>query len=290
MVRSRLWKKSVDDEVAEETDFHLEMRTRQYIASGLDPAAARDAALRRFGDLDSVRSTCREIGRRRDNEMRRREYLGELRQDVTFALRQLAASPAFTVIAVLTLALGIGATAAIFSVVNAVVLRPLPVLRPEQLMIVASEWRGQLSDVSAGAYTALEREQRVFSALAAGSYLNVNLSDGETPERTIGARVTASFFDVFGVAAAQGRVFTAAEDQPGSAPVVVLSHRLWARRFGSDPAIVGRDLRLNGLPHTVVGVMPARFDLRVDTEELWVPLALTPERRAVHDEQDLEVA
>ncbi len=289
MAQSWLWKKSVDDEVSEETDLHIELRTREYMARGLDPAAARDAALRRFGDLDRVRSTCREIGRRRDTEMRRREYLGELRQDVTFALRQLAASPAFTLIAVLTLALGIGATTAIFSVVNAVVLRPLPVPRPEQLMVVFSEWRGQLSDVSAGAYTALEREQRVFSNVAARSYWSVNLSDGETPERTIGAQVTASFFKVFGVPPAHGRVFTAEEDQPGRAQVVVLSHRLWARRFGSDPAVVGRDVRLNGLPYTVVGVMPPRFDLRTDNEELWVPIALTPERRAIHDEYYLAV-
>src|SRR5262245_15657807 len=129
-----LWKKSIDDEVSDELALHLDLRTHEYIARGMDPAAAREAALRRFGDLETVRSTCREIGRKRDKDMLRREYFTELRQDVTFSVRQLVAHPAFSLIAILTLALGIGATTAIFSVVNAVVLRPLPILRPEELV------------------------------------------------------------------------------------------------------------------------------------------------------------
>jgi len=283
-----LWKKDVDDEVAEELGFHLEMRTREHVARGLDPAAAREAALRRFGDLDRVKATCRDIGRRRDSDMRRRETFGELRQDVTFALRQLIAHPGFTLIAVVTLALGIGATTAIFSAVNAVVLRPLAVPRPDRLAFVFGSWRGNLADVSAGDFTTLAAEQRAFSSLAAVQYSSFNLSAGETPERTIGARVSAPFFAVFGVPPALGRVFAADEDQPGREQVVVLSHRLW-RRLGADPAIVGRDLRMNGLPYRVLGVMPQRFDLNAASEELWVPIAFTAERKAMHDERYLTV-
>jgi len=286
---SWLWKKSVDDEVGEELDFHLEMRTREHMARGLDPAAARAAALRRFGDIDRVRATCRDIALRRDSEMRRRINLNELRQDVTFALRQLAANPGFTLVAVLTLALGIGATTAIFSAVNAVVLRPLPVPRAERLAFVFETWRGEYGESSAGNYVAVVEQQTVFSHLAAVEAASFNLTEGESAERTVGARVNAAFFDVFGVPPAFGRVFTAEEDQPGREQVVVLSHRLWQRRFGADPGIVGRDLRMNGLPYRVLGVMPARFDFTAESEELWVPIAFTPERKAMHDEHYLTV-
>lgn len=289
MALSWLFKKNVDDEVAEELEFHLEMRTREYLARGLDPAAAREAALRRFGDIDRARATCREIGRKRDSDMRRREYFGELRQDVAFALRQLTANPGFTLIALLTLALGIGATTAIFSAVYAVVLRPLPFPQPEQIMFVSREFEEERSEVSAGNFTVLEAGQHVFSDLAAIQYSSFNLSQGESAERTIGARVSASFFDVFGVRPALGRVFSAEEDRPGREKVVVLSHRLWKRAFGADPAILGRDIRLNGQPYTVLGVMPPWFDLTVDREDFWVPIAFTPERRAMHDENSLLV-
>jgi putative ABC transport system permease protein len=284
-----LWKKTVDDEVAEELSFHLEMRIREHMARGLDPAAARDAALRRFGDFERVKTTCRDIGRKRDTDMRRREFLGELRQDTAFALRQLAANPGFTLIAVLTLALGIGATTAIFSAVNAVVLKPLPLPQPERLAYVFGEWRDQPSSVSVGNYVTIAAEQRVFASIGAMQFSSFNLSEGEAAERTIGARVTASFFDVFGVRPAHGRVFKGEEDQPGREQVVVLSHRLWSRRFGADPSIVGRDVRLNSQPYTVLGVMPAEFDLTSDSEELWVPIAFTPERKAMHDEHFLTV-
>ena len=289
MALSWLFKKSVDDEVAEELEFHLEMRTREYVARGLDPAAARQAALRRFGDIDRARATCREIGRKRDSDMRRREYFGELRQDVAFALRQLAANPGFTLIALFTLALGIGATTAIFSAVYAVVLRPLPFPEPERLVFIDREYQEQRSDVSAGNFTVAEAGQQVFSDMAAIQYASFNLSQGETAERARGARVTASFFDVLGVRPALGRVFGPEEDRPGRERVVVLSHRLWRRAFGADSAIVGRDVRLNGEPYTVLGVMPPSFDLTVDSEELWVPIAFTPERRAMHDEHNLSV-
>jgi putative ABC transport system permease protein len=288
MIR-RLWKKDVEDEVAEELGFHLEMRTRENIARGLDPAAAREAALRRFGDFERVKATCREIGRRRDSDMHRREVFGEIRQDVAFALRQLTSHPVFTLIAVLTLALGLGASTAIFSAVNAVVLRPLPYPRPDRLLYVWTATPIGKSDLSVGNFVVLAERQSVFSHIAAIQDSSFILTGKDTAERMIGGRVSADYFTVYGVSPALGRVFTAEEDQPGREQVAVLSHRLWVRSFGADPAVVGKDVHMNGLPYRILGVMPARFDVTADSEDLWVPIAFTPEQRAMHDDHYLTV-
>jgi predicted permease len=288
MIR-RLWKKNVEDEVAEELGFHLEMRTREHVARGLAPAAAREAALRRFGDFERVKATCREIGKRRDSDMHRREVFGEIRQDVAFALRQLTSHPVFTLVAVLTLALGLGASTAIFSAVNAVVLRPLPYPRPDRLLYIWTATPVGESSVSVGNFVVLAERQSVFSHVAARQDSSFILSGKDTAERMVGARVSASYFDVYGVPPALGRAFTAEEDQPGREQVAVLSHRLWLRGFGADPSIVGKDVHMNGLPYRILGVMPARFDVTSDSADLWVPIAFTPEQRAMHDDHYLTV-
>src|SRR5205814_8371270 len=125
--------------------------------------------------------------------------------------------------------------------------------------------------------------------LTAEQFSSFNLAEGGTPERIVGGRVTANYFDVFGARPAIGRTFRADEDRPGSEDVVVLSHRLWMRRFGAAPDILGRDIRMNGRRYTVAGVMPESFDLTINSEELWVPIAFTPERKAMHDEHYLTV-
>ncbi|HMC78216.1 MAG TPA: ABC transporter permease [Vicinamibacterales bacterium] len=210
-------------------------------------------------------------------------------RDIKFALRQFGAQPGFTAVALLTLAIGIGATSAIFSAVHAVVLQPLPYPAPERLVNVYEDYRGRPGGVSAGNFTDARNGAGTFESMAAAQYSSFNLSRENAAERITGARVTASFFDVLGVQPALGRPFTAAEDEPGQAPVVVLSHRLWARRFGSDPSVVGGDVRLGGQAYRVLGVMPASFDLTADSEELWVPIAFTAERKATHDEHYLTV-
>ena len=218
-------------------------------------------------------------------------WIAECRDDIRFALRQLAKAPGFAAVAGLTLALGIGATSAIFSVVHAVVLRPLPFPEPERLMVVGEDFegRGRPSDVSVGNFNDWRTHAKSFSSLGAEQYVSINLSDNEQPERVVGGRVTHTFFTVFGVPAEHGRVFTAEEDVPGRDRVVVLSHRLWTRRYGADPAVLGRVISLNASPFTVIGVMPERFDLTVDVEELWTPAAFTPEQLAEHDEHYLSV-
>ena len=256
-LRSRLWRGSLEDEVGTELDFHVEMRTREYIAAGMDPSAARDAAVRRFGDINRVNQTCRRLGRQRDQDMRRTEYLSELTQDVTFACRQLTKSPGFSIVAILTLALGIGATSAIFSAVHAVVLRPLPVPDPDRIVAVYEFWRDNNGSMSAGNYVDAVAQSTSFSHTTAILYSSFNLGDSADAERIIGARTTAGFFGVFATPPALGRVYSVEEDQPGREQVVVLSHRLWTRRFGSDPQAVGRQIRMSGRPYEVIGVMPA---------------------------------
>ena len=278
------------DEVDAELAFHVEMRTRELIAGGMDPDRARRAAVSRFGDYSLVSDTCKTIADQRNREMRRTEYLSELAQDVRFAFRQLLHNRAFTVVAVLTLALGIGASTAIFSAVRAVVLRPFAYADPDRVMIVGETWRSHpLANVSAGNFVDWAAQAKSFSHLAAVAYESFTLDEGETPERVSGAYVSATFFPVFGVRPAVGRTFTADEDQPGRADVVVLSHGLWEQRFAGNSAAIGQTMRINGRPHVIIGVMPAGFDPALAGEQLWTPIAFTPERRAIYDEHYLDV-
>jgi len=282
------WKPRLDDEVDEELAFHIEMRTRELVDRGLDADAARREAERRFGDLGRMRKTLQSLGHRRDQQMQRTQYLAELRQDIAFTFRQLIKNPGFASVAVLTLALGIGGTTAIFSAVYAVVLQPLPLREPQRLLDVGETFMGQISNMSVGNYVDANAATPAFEGLAAQQFSSFNLSDGTTPERVIGARVTANFFDVMGARPLVGRTFTAAEDQPGSDRVVVLSHRLWVGRFGGTP-MIGRTLRLSARDYHVIGVMPRAFDLTTQSEQLWVPIAFTPEQKAMHDEHYLDV-
>jgi putative ABC transport system permease protein len=213
----------------------------------------------------------------------------DLLQDIAFGFRQMLRNPGFTAVAILTLALGIGATTAIFSAVHAVVLTPLPVPDPERIVAVYEFWRGNPGNVSAGNYIDAVAASGSFSHSTAVQYSSFNLGATSDAERIIGARVTAGFFGVFGTQPALGRVFTNEDDQPGGEQVVVLSHRLWTARFHSDPGIVGRQITMSGRPYGVIGVMPASYDFTEDSEQLWVPIAFTAERKATHDEHYLQI-
>jgi putative ABC transport system permease protein len=210
-------------------------------------------------------------------------------QDLRYTFRGLARSPGFSAVAIATLAIGIGANTAIFSLVHAVLLRPLPFRDPSRVLSVMETWKGLRGDVSAGNFADLRLANRSFERLAAVRYSSFNLSHGEEPERVVGARVTEDFFGVFGIQPERGRVFVPEEDRPGAAHVVVLSHRLWTGRLASDPTLLGQSLRLDGQPYTVVGIMPAAFDYAQSNEELWVPAALPSAVLANHDDHDLSV-
>jgi putative ABC transport system permease protein len=284
------WRPRVRDEVDEELAFHAEMRARELIAGGMDPADAGREAQRRLDGLGRTRRSLHALGADRNQHMARMQYAGELRQDIVFTLRQLVKNPGFAAIAILTLALGIGATTAIFSAVYAVVLQPLPLRDPSRLLLVGEIWEGRPQVMSVGNYVDTNAAVPDFdNGLAAVNYANYNLADETAPERVVGARVTFNYFDVMGVRPMLGRTFSADEDRPGNDQVVVLSHRLWTRRFGGGASAVGRPLRMNGVTYEIVGVMPEWFDLSIDSEELWTPIAFTDAQRAMHDEHYLAV-
>lgn len=270
----------------EELAHHRELREQELVDRGWTRAAARAEAERR---LAGVAPTLTRLGEGRDRTWARREWMTELAQDVRFSLRQCRLQPAFTAAAVLTLALGIGATTAIFSVVHAVVLKPFPFAEPDRVLHVYTTWKEGRGDTSVGNFAYLRERTSALEHFAAGAFASFNLSDDDSPERVVGLRVTSSYFPVFGVPMLHGRAFTEDEDQPGRAQVVVLSHRLWQRRYGSDPAVVGRAIRMNGVPHEVVGVMGPEFDQFTTQLELWVPIAFTPERLAMYDEHFLDL-
>jgi len=191
-----------------------------------------------------------------------------LRQDLRFALRQLRRSPGFTVVAVLTLALGIGANTAVFSVVDAVLLRPLSYAEPDRLVTPGY--------LMSGEYLLVRERARTMEEVALHSSVGFNLSGVGDPERVPGARVSANLFSVLGVSPIVGRAFLPGEDRRGGSPVVVLGHGLWRERFDGDPAVVGREVVVDGEPRTIAGVMPPGVRFPADDVRLWIPFAFDP--------------
>jgi predicted permease len=275
-LRARFWKPSVDEEVRRELGYHLEMLEQEFRASGLDPVAARAAAVAKFGDTTRIGDACRDIGTQRDREHQRSEWFGELRQDTRYALRQLRANPRFTLVAVLTLAVGLGAVTTIYGIANAVLLRPLPFPNADRLV---QGWEttplGQDFSVSEPNYLDWRERAKRFSELGAYSARTPSLRGDAAAERLSGAAVTHSLFKVLGVAPSAGRTFLQEEDVPGGdTRVAVLSHALWQRRFGGDPQALGQSVELDGIKHRVVGVMPRGFDFP-GRSEIWIPLVPT---------------
>jgi len=274
----RFWRSNVQADVDDEFQFHLQERIDDLTAQGMDARAARAEALRRFGDIEQVKGTCRELAQNQESDMRRSELLGVVRQDATYALRLMRANPGFTAAIVLTLALGIGATTSIFSVVNSVLLRPLPYADPDRLVVVWERFGQGQGSASGGHFHDWSEQSRVFSATAAWQSRTYILSDGE-PTRLSGARATPSFFQVQYIPPAVGRYFL--PEETDASRVVVLSYGLWQSRFAGDRSIIGKPVTLNGEQHTVVGVTPAAFTLSTgdSPEQLWTPLTFAPEQR-----------
>jgi predicted permease len=244
--------RDLDDEIASA----VELLVEEKVAAGMTAEEARRAAAIELGGPEQVKEAVRDV--------RPGRLLEQTWQDLRYAARGLAKSPTFTAVAVLTLALGIGANSAIFSVLDAVLIRPLPYARPDRLVMIWSEFRsaGQKRVPSAGPQlTEIARRTRLFQEVA-GVWVGRGAlaGDGE-PEQVRVGNVTANFLSIFGVAPGAGRLFARGDEGHGSSPNVIISDGLWRRRFGADPSVIGRTLRLDGEPHTVVGVMPQGFQI-----------------------------
>ena len=283
-------------DVKDELAFHLQSRTDDFIRQGLSPDAARQEAERQFGDLRAVQRVGQQNGQKTEKRRRLGDYWNDLLHDVRYTFRTLRRDPGFAAISLLILALAIGANVAVFSVVNTILLRPLPFPHSEELVWIApppSECGWSCATYSADAYEEFSSMSRAYQGVTGYEAFttpeNFRLTGRGEPVPATGMEVIGNFFQVLGVQPAMGRLFTAEEARgpaiPNSTgtPVTLLSNAYWRRQFHSDPAIVGQAIELNGAPVTVVGVLPERFDYgavfapgaKVD---LFVPVSLDTER------------
>jgi len=248
-------------DVDEEFRVHLAMRVEELMSEGMSSEGARREALRQFGDLEYARRYCRVQDERKESAMRWNLLVDELAADLRYGLRQIARNPGFTAIAVLTLALGIGANTALFSIFNSLILRPLPVRDPDSLaLLIDGSWSYPIWN------EIRTRETELFHGTFAWSNQRFDLSAGGQTDPVDGAYVSGRFFDVLGVMAIRGRLLTPADDGAAASasrgadgPVAVISHRLWRQRFAGSEDIVGRQLTVQRIPFTIVGVMPPGF-------------------------------
>ncbi len=265
-VASALFHRSrVETEMDEELRSHIRSRADDLERTGLPRAEAERRARVEFGGVERFKEECREATGARAVE--------ELAQDVRFGFRMLRKSPAFTAIAILILAVGIGANTALFSVVNGVLLNPLPFPHPDRLVAIY----GTTPGVSAGPVSYLnfldwQRETRAFSSLAIYRNQDYNYLATGAARRLSGYQISAGFFSTLGVRPVLGRAFTAADDRIGAAPVVILSGGFWQRQFGSSPGILGKSLNLNGASYTVVGVIPSTFTFYGQHHDVYTPI------------------
>jgi predicted permease len=271
--------RQIQDDVDEELRFHLELRAAELEAAGLDPAAAREEAARRFGDVMETQRACVASDRERERTLRRREYVAELVQDLAHGLRQLRARPLFALATIVTLALGIGATTAIFGAADHVLFRPLPYRAIDRVVTLWELDRsGSASKrpVSPGNFVNWADRTTSFAAIGLAEPSGSDLTGDGPPEPVASWRVTRGFFAALGVTPLLGRAFLAEEFEARAAPAVLISYGLWQRRFAANPAIVGRTIDVDGAKATVVGVLPRDLEYP-GRKDLWVPKRFRPD-------------
>ncbi len=269
-LRSLFRARQVDRDLDDEMQYHMERLTQEHLARGLSADEARYAALRAMDGLAQ--------NKERSREMRKVGGIANLGRDLRYALRLLRKSPGFSATAILTLALGIGANSAIFSVVNAVLLRPLPFPQPDRLVRLwetnpTHDWHRNV--INGWNFLDWREHAQVFEDMAAISTLQVNLNGYGQPAAVPGMMVSPGFFSILRVPPYLGRTFTADEGIPGHDDKVVISYGLWQTRFGGDRGVLGKTLSVNGAPSIIIGVMPAGFAFPKNEAQLWTPLAIT---------------
>jgi predicted permease len=271
--RNEQIRQDVDDELA----FHLEMRARELQKKGASLAEAERLARHQFGDLEFTREYCRSADARSEREARRLELVTDLWQDLRFAIRSLAKSPSFTIVAVLTLAVGIGSTTAIFSFVNGVLLKPLPFVAPDRIVrVMGTESKGGNPPLSYLDLRDLRDRSRTLTMLSSlAMHPSTIRGAGGDPERMNEVTVAGSFFQMLGVRPLFGHVFASRLEVDPSIADVLLSEKLWRRRFGDDSSIVGKTITLDGQSRTVIGVIPQAQTFPADAD-LWTPMSLAP--------------
>ena len=275
----------IDRDLDAELQFHLEMRTQELIDGGMTPAAARREARRQFGDIADATRYCREVDHSAERKTRRTMRLDELRQDVRYAVRGLTKHPGFTAMALLTLPVGIGASTAIFSVVNGVLLRPLPYGEPDRIVQIWEtdpEWfesdnpiRRMLANRLGFAYPTYAvwmEHARAFDAMAVYTGTMRVLVDRNRSEYAVGTAALAALFEVLAVPALVGRTFLPEEDALGATPVAVLSYGFWRRRYGGAADVLGARLTFGDTSYTIVGVMPDGFYFPEPEQQFWLTL------------------
>ncbi|MGH7623617.1 MAG: ABC transporter permease, partial [Gemmatimonadaceae bacterium] len=283
--------KHVERDVDQELEFHVEMRTRKLIATGMAPDEARARAILQFGDMRAVRAECVDIDNRKERTVRRTNYLSDLRQDVLYALRAMRQNAGFTAVVLLTLALGIGANTSTFTLIDALLLRRLPVPHPEQLVTVGNPARtGGMSEgsprfdiASYPQFTDVRDQAHTLSGIYASGRtdrLDVFVDKGQPEaEHPHGRFVSANYFSVLQIPTVAGRAFTPDEDLvPAGSPVVVISYAYWQARFAGVRSAVGRTISVNGVPLTIVGIAPATFasDIIGQRTDMWIPIMEQP--------------
>jgi len=264
----------VERELDEELRAYLDLLIAENIKAGMSPEEARRQALLKLGSIEYVKDQVR--------DERPGMFLENAWRDLRHGIRLLRRSPAFAAIAIMTIALGIGATSAIFSVINGVALRPLPYPNSDRLMFITSQFPTLGFDkfwVSPPEYMELRERSKSYTDIAAYRSQAVNVSEADRPERVNAIAATANMFDVLGVHPRLGRAFNADEDRPNVAPVVVISDGLWRRAFGADESIVGKQIEVQGQKRQVVGVAPPGFDLHDARADVWLPMQLDPTNR-----------
>jgi putative ABC transport system permease protein len=265
-------KQRKDGELDEEIESHVQLHTDDNLQLGMTPDEARRRALIKFGGIESAKEAYR--------DQRGLPFLDTLWQDIRYGARMLAKNPGFTVVAVITLALGIGANTAIFSFAYAIVLRPLPFKDPEKLVMVFTQYPSSKSHqcwISAPTFIDWRKQSTAFEGLAARGFGGFVLTGKGLPENIPGSRISANTFRLLGLQPTLGRDFAEEEETYGNDHVVLLGNELWKRRFGGDLAVVGSSITLNDELYTVVGVMPPRTFFPEHDTQIWTPMAFSPE-------------
>jgi putative ABC transport system permease protein len=269
----RFWGTDLDADVDDEFRFHLETEVEELVARGYTPDAARAEALRRFGNVDFYRLYCRSTDARRLGRQRRTENLNVLLQDLRYVLRSLRRQPVFTAIAVLTMGLGIGATTAIFSVVNGVLLKPLPYQEPGRLVALWETLKDDRIAVSYQNYLDWRRRQHGFDDIAVyNPFQAFNMTGQGNAERVRGALISGNLFQLLGARAELGRLITPTDDRPDADRVAIISHGFFESRFGGNRSMIGRTLSLDGDVYTIVGVLAP--EVRIPDRDVVLPIGL----------------